>query len=62
MIQEMGRGQDCSISPNSHHKIDICQVLSVQFNPVDAWEIDLMLSQDAQQIIHALFVRLKSGF
>jgi hypothetical protein len=58
----MRRGQDCSISSNGHYKIDICQVLSVQLNSVDAREIDLVLSQDAQQIIDALFVRLKSGF
>lgn len=62
MVEKMSRTQYSSISADGYHQIDVGQVLTIKFHPIDAGEVDLMMPQNAKQIIDALFVCLVARF
>ena len=58
VIQKVGRTQHRPISTDCHDQIDIRQVLAIEFDPIDAGKVDLMVSKNAQQVIDTLLVSL----
>lgn len=62
MVKKMSGTKNSSISADGYNEIDIRQVLTIQFHPIDTGEIDLMMSKNAQQIVYTLFVCLVPRF
>ena len=58
MIQKVRRRQNGTVATDSDHQINIGQVLPIQLDAIDAGKVHPMLSQDAEELVHAGFVRL----
>jgi hypothetical protein len=52
----VSRTQDGTITADCNHQINIRQMLPIEFNSIDATKINLMMTQNAQQIVDTLFV------
>jgi hypothetical protein len=48
MVQEMSGTKNSSISADGHNKIHVCQMLTIEFHPIDTGEIDLVMSKNSQ--------------
>lgn len=62
MVQKMRRTQQRTISANRNDQINFRQVLTIQFDAIDATKVDIVMAQHIEQIRDTLFVLQKALF
>ena len=48
MIQKMRRAQNCAITTNSHYKILISQMLTIELDAIDTRKLYIVVIEDAE--------------